>query len=190
MSGRKNKYQTHIEPHLQAIKGYLRSGHTEESIAARYGVGTSTWHRYKTVFKEFRELVIKATQDSMALVVNALFKRATGYEYDEIQTEITDQGQGQGKEQGQPGNQRRVIKKTTKQVAPDTGAAIFLLINRDPEHWQNRQDIRHSGEIKNQGVLMVSPPLDKDEWEKFYEQKIAPANANANGNGGKKKSQT
>jgi len=165
MSGRKSKYHTHVEPRFEFIQGKLRSGYTEESIAKSLGIGASTWKKYKALFVDFRDLIKKAAFDSTALVVNALHKRATGYEYDEIHTEITDTG-AQKKQAGQPLAQRRVIKKITKHVPPDTAAGIYWTTNRDPANWKNTQNIKHSGEIKNTGVLVVAPPLSKEEWLK------------------------
>jgi len=174
MAGRKNKYFTNIEPNLYLIAGYLNSGHTEASVAKMFGVGVSTWERHKNSYEDFRELIRKSGMNATALVVNSIHKRATGYEYEEITTEITDNGPQKGKQgrQRQAGNQRRVIKKVTKHVPPDTAAGIFWLTNRDPEQWKNTQNIRHSGEIKNSGVLMTSLPMDKDEWLQFYKENV------------------
>lgn len=169
MAGRRNKYFTNIEPNFDLIAGYLNGGHTEASVAKSFGVGVSTWERYKSEHPEFREAIHKSGMNATALVVNALFKRATGYQYEEIHTEITDNGR---QSQQSAANQRRVIKKITKEVPPDTAAAIFWTTNRDPEHWKNQQNIKHSGEIKNSGVLMTSPPMDKDKWLQFYKTNV------------------
>lgn len=170
MAGRKNKYYTHVEPNLKFIEGFLSSGHTEESVAKRFGVGVSTWERYKNEHDELRQVIHRSGMNATALVVNSLFKRANGYQYEEIHTKIIDSGQ-QRQGQGQ-GSQRRIIKKITKEVPPDTAAAIFWITNRDPENWKNTQNIKHSGEIKNSGVLMTSPPMDKDEWLQFYKENV------------------
>jgi len=163
--GRKSKYYSHVEPRLEFIQGSLRSGNTERSIAKSIGIGFTSWKCYKTQFPAFSALLKKAAFDSTALVVNALYKRATGYEYDEVQITFSGPQQGQ---QGQQASQQRLIRKTTKQVPPDTVACIFWLINHDPDHWRNRQDIRHSGAVEGTGVLVVAPPLSKEEWLACY----------------------
>jgi len=162
MAGRRNKYYTNIEPNLKFIEGFLSSGHTEESVAKRFGVGKSTWSKYKNEHKELRDVIHRAGLNSTALVVNSLFKRAKGYEYDEIYVESRNVN----------GLQTEIVKKVTKQVPPDTAAAIFIATNRDPEHWKNTQNIKHAGEIKNSGVLLTSPPMDKDEWLQFYKKNV------------------
>lgn len=174
--GRANKYQTHIEPYLEVILGWMRSGYTEASIAKRLGVGKSTWERYKATRQEFREHIRKGQQDVAALCVNNLVKRANGYDYDEIHTEITDGGQ-----QGQRGaagagqlqaSQRRVFKKIIRHVPPDVAANCVIIFNRMASKWQNTQYIKHTGEVKGGGVLLTAPPMDKDAWLRFYDQNV------------------
>lgn len=59
-------------------------------------------------------------------VENALFKRAIGYEYEEVETTIEEID----------GKQRKRIKKIKKVVLPETSAMIFWLKNRKPEQWR------------------------------------------------------
>lgn len=65
-------------------------------------------------------------------VENALLKRAMGFEYEEVTTEIIEQ---------QDGSQRKHIKRTKKMVVPDTMAAIYWLNNRRPDLWKNRKAV-------------------------------------------------
>lgn len=62
-------------------------------------------------------------------------KRALGYEYIEYSEEHSDDG--------------IKIKKTTKQVVPDTTAQIFWLKNRRPDLWRDKRDIEMSGHLNN-----------------------------------------
>lgn len=168
MAGRKNKYETNLKPNMDQIVGYLNGGYTEASVAKRFGVGVSTWERYKVACKEFKEAIKKSGMNATALVVNALHKRATGYEYEE--THVIFKPPKVGKD-GKPKNQIKEIRKVTKHVSPDTAACIFWTTNRDPKHWQNTQSIKHSGEIKNTGVLVVMElPKSTEEWSKQNEK--------------------
>lgn len=65
-------------------------------------------------------------------VENALLKRALGYEYEEVTTEIIEQPDG---------SQRKHVKKTKRMVYPDTMAAIYWLNNRRPDLWKNRKAV-------------------------------------------------
>lgn len=64
-------------------------------------------------------------------VENALLKRALGFDYEEVTTEIVNLPDG---------TQRKHIKKVTKMVVPDTVAAIFWLKNRKPMQWRDRPE--------------------------------------------------
>jgi len=169
MAGRKNKYFTNIEPNMDLIAGYLNGGHTEASVAKSFGVGVSTWERYKTEYRDFREAIRKAGMNATAVVVNSLFKRANGYKYEETQYIFDPPKQDQD---GKVRNRIREIRKVEKQMPPDTAAAIFWVTNRDSEHWKNMQNIKHGGEIKNTGVLMISPPEETEEWLQFYKKNV------------------
>ncbi len=166
----KNKYERYIQPNLDVIVGLLRSGHTQESIAKRFGVGRSSWVRYKAAQPEFQEKIREGEQDIGALAVNNLVKRANGYDYDEITTEITDGSAAQ--QHGQAATHRRIIKKVTKHVPPDVAAICVIIFNRMADKWKNTQYIKHSGEIKNAGVLLTAPPMDREAWLQFYQENV------------------
>lgn len=58
---------------------------------------------------------------------------AKGYEREETETEYVPNP----KDPSKPTIKK--LKKSTKHYQPNVGAAIFLLTNLDPEHYQNRQ---------------------------------------------------
>lgn len=62
-------------------------------------------------------------------VENALLKRALGYSYEEVTTEIEEMADG---------SQKKHVKRTTKMVPPDTTAQIFWLKNRRPDKWRDK----------------------------------------------------
>lgn len=134
------KYETHVKPHFEQIMGWIRSGHTEGSIAKRLGVDPDTWTAYKKKYSEFSDLVGLGGQNSTALVVNKLYQRAIGFNYDEVTTEVktTDKGKT-----------TKTAKKTTKTVIPDVSAISIILYNRDPENWKNKHEYTHTGSISS-----------------------------------------
>ena len=74
-------------------------------------------------------------------VENMLLKRARGFEYEEVTTEIEDIPTGKLDANGNPiYRQRKHIKKTKKMVVPDTTAQIFWLKNRRPDLWRDRHE--------------------------------------------------
>lgn len=56
-------------------------------------------------------------------------KRALGYDFEEITTEIQELPGG---------GQRKHIRKVTKHVPPETAAGIFWLKNRRPDKWRDK----------------------------------------------------
>lgn len=81
---------------------------------------------------EFSEAIKKAKsdfRDNLKVdLVKSLANCAKGYEYTKTKEEYD-------------GN-KRLLRKTEEKVkvAPNVGAAIFLLTNIDPERWKNRQE--------------------------------------------------
>lgn len=108
---------------------------------------------------EFLEAVQKAKEDFKATqeerLVESLMQSALGYEASETKTEyISDEN----------GNRRPKKQTVTKKnVAPNTGAAIFLLTNIAPERWKNKMNTEHSGE-----VFTHQKPLTKEELKELH----------------------
>ena len=163
--GRKNKYDSHMKPNFEVILGYLRSGYTEKSICKKMGVSTETWCQAKKKYSEFSELVKKGGTESVNLVVNKLYQRACGFECEETHTEI--------QKGGKDGEQKTIVRKIKKVYPPDVGAIAIILFNREPVKWQNKQEVRHSGEIKQSGVLLVTSEADKAKWQQLAKQNQA-----------------
>ena len=111
--------------------------------------------------EEFAEAIEKAQndyrQETTAELVNALKRRALGFEY------VLEKKEGRAQliKEYDPVTGKKIKEYTTEKVvthkvvreevhvSPDTGAAIFLLTNVDPDNWKNRQnkDTTLSGEI-------------------------------------------
>ena len=141
--GRKSKYETHILPYLELVEAWFRDGATEREIAKKLGVAYSTFQTYKTEFPDFSDSLKKSKELADVQVENALFKSATGYEYEEVRTEYIENGK-----QGQRGNIRnndtgtcRKVTRITKVVQGDVTAQIFWLKNRLPDKWRDRKEL-------------------------------------------------
>lgn len=133
--GRKSKYFTHIQPVLEVIAGLSRRGITESEIAKHCGVAVSSFQLYKTQYPELSEALKNARLSADLKVENALFRKAVGYEYEEVTTEYVDNSRN-----GQNGKQKKVTK-VKKLIPGDTTAQIFWLKNRAPELWNDRREI-------------------------------------------------
>lgn len=127
---------------MLAIEGWARDGLNDKQIAANTGVNEFTFSRWKTQYPQLAQAIKKGRMPVDVQVENALLKRALGFDYEEVTTEIVNLPDG---------TQRKHIKKVTKMVVPDTVAAIFWLKNRKPIQWRDRPE----------------PPLSTEALEKL-----------------------
>ena len=109
-------------------------GATDAEIADFFEIAESTLYLWKQEHTEFSEAIKRGKITADAEVANSLFKRANGYQYDEVTYEKI--GDGDDKvEVGEAGletvKQDKYKKKVvTKEVAPDVAAQNIWLKNR------------------------------------------------------------
>ena len=130
--GARGKYHEWLTKEgLTLIEGWARDGLIDEQIAANIGVTTTTFYDWKKKYADFSDALKKGKETSDYEVENALFKSATGYEYEERKEvqEVVD------------GVMRKRVEITRKQVPPNATSAIFWLKNRKPDKWRNQQGI-------------------------------------------------
>jgi hypothetical protein len=114
-------------------------GATDAEMADFFGVDESTINNWKIKQPEFLESIKKGKLKADAEVADSLHKRAKGYQYDEITYEM-------GME----------TKRVTKEVSPDTGAAMAWLKNRRPKDWRDKQEIESSNTNLNTDLTSLS----------------------------------
>lgn len=119
------------EDNLIRIAAWTRDGLSEGQIAKNLGVSQQTFIRAKKdpdVGNKIQEALINTKDVVDFEVENQLFKRAIGYEYEEV------------KEEWEMGvlTKRTVTKKM---VPPDVSAQIFWLKNRKPTDWRDRREV-------------------------------------------------
>lgn len=123
----KGKYHIWLQDdNLIRIESWARMGLTNEQIAKNIGVNADTFYTWLKKYPEISESIKKGKAPIDFEVENALFKRAIGYEYEEVETTIEEID----------GKQRKRIKKIKKVALPETSAMIFWLKNRKPEQWR------------------------------------------------------
>ena len=103
------------------------------------GITAACLYNYQARFVEIFDALKRGKAPVDIEVENALLKRALGYEYEEVTTEIEDIPTGKYDDNGNPVmKQRKHIRKTKKQVIPDTAAAFIWLKNRRPDKWRDK----------------------------------------------------
>ncbi len=123
----KSKYDTHVKPYFDKIANMKKKGFTDKEVAEFLNVGYSNFLKYKANFKELKECMEKNANLAIREVENALYKKAIGYNYEEItQTEVD----GEVTE----------IKKVTKHQTGDFKAQQFILRNRT-RYWSNNEQL-------------------------------------------------
>lgn len=169
----KGKYQEWIsDPDKQLLlKGWARSGLSDEQIAKNMGISRSTMNEWRKKYPDISAALKKGKEISDYEVENALFKRATGYtktlkktfkcrvvEYDEL---------------GKKKKEEEILKEGFDEihVPPDTGAAIFWLTNRKPEEWKQKRDSKETYDEEEIGIIELSPIQMKEELKKVEEQR-------------------
>ena len=121
--GRNDAYKDRIKPRFSEIADWKSKGLTERQIAKNLGVSYSTFNKYKSLKKEFSDLLLTSAQPLVNELRGALVKKALGYKYKEKKTYYkTDKD----------GNVIMEYCETVeKEQAPDTGAIHLLLKNLD-----------------------------------------------------------
>jgi transcriptional regulator with XRE-family HTH domain len=148
----KGKYQEWIEPNgILRLTAWKRDGLTDEQIAKNMGIHVSTLYKWQNEYNEISEALKSGKEVADITVENALFKRATGYTYQEITQERTPIRDDDGKIIDY---ELQVTKVVHKEVVPDTTAQIFWLQNRKSNEWKDRRNLEMTG--KDGGDIKIS----------------------------------
>ena len=132
-AGRKSLYKPEFNDQVYKL---CLLGATDEEIADFFNVSVSTINNWKNEYPEFLESIKKGKIIADAEVAASLFKRATGFEYKEVKSVPTVEGD----------NKKMVVKEVVvKYIAPDPTSMIFWLKNRQKSKWRDRHDHEHTG---------------------------------------------
>lgn len=139
-AGRKGKYEYWISSDgLLLIEGWARDGLSKEQIAKNIGCSRDTLNEWEKRFPDISDALKKGREVVVREVENALIKRAKGYEVEETTEELRF-----NRHTGQ--EELKVVKRTKKHIAPDTGAAAFVLKNYT-NTWRDRKEVEVSGQL-------------------------------------------
>jgi hypothetical protein len=132
MAGRPTKYKQ--EYNEQAYELCLL-GYTDKELAGFFDTSEVTLNAWKKKYPEFLKSLREGKDVADGKVAKSFYKRALGYKYDEITKE--------------PDKEKlKVTKVITKEQAPDAGAALSWLKNRQPDKWRDKKDVEHHGDIR------------------------------------------
>lgn len=139
-----DKYKDYVKPMLIEIAVWCRNGMTEKELATQLGISVSALKKYKREHKELAKAMAYTRPRADANVEDALFKRAIGYQFEEVTKErviVTDKyGNPIIDDNGVPKTKMEVTKIVKKEVQGDVGAQQFWLKNRKPDVWRDKKE--------------------------------------------------
>jgi len=130
-------------------------GKTEKEIAEAFHISDRTLRAWKKDHASFRKKIEDGKMPADARVKASLFKRATGYDYDETERNV---------EWGLDGKQKPIRVKTVKKhIAPDTMAAMYWLNNRSrlSGEWTQKQEVNVNVHEDDDRVIIYLPEIDQ-----------------------------
>lgn len=161
----KGKYSEWLTPDgLLLLEGWARDGLTDEQIAHNIGINPATLYKWIAKYGKIGEAIKKGKAPVDIQVENALLKRALGYEYEEVTTEVTEipyldkAGKMRTKTE-------KHVRKTKKMVVPDVTAQIYWLKNRRRGKWCDKPpEIEIAGTSENDGFLEALSATAAEDW--------------------------
>lgn len=145
--GRPTKYR---EEYNTIAERLALGGYSDERIAQVLGVSKQTFYEWQKKHPDFLDCLMKGKELAVAEVSVSLFKRAKGYETEEVRQEIDPATKTITK-----------ITKTKKKIPPDTSAATLFLKAKNPKHWNVKQEV----DVTSSDGSMTPRTLDS-----FYEK--------------------
>lgn len=155
-------YEKYVTGREEAIKAAAKKGATNENLATLLGCGLTTIKKLKKDYPVFTDLLKTGREIADNLVENALFKRATGYDYEEVVTEVRLNHDGTG--------QTTFVKKTRKHVPPETAAALAWLFNRRPKDWTNKSYTKDKSEEERKPSKLLTAKELKELHERLEQE--------------------
>ena len=154
-----------MDDKLEAVEGWALQGSLDAEIMEMLGVGKDTFYKWKKEKPEFAEALKKGRHISNGELINAAYRQAMGYKTVELKREmawaVDKHGNKLLDEDGKPYMKMTVTEEKIKEVHPNTTMLIFLLKNRLPSDFRDKQHIEHTGAV---GTTDMSH-LNDDELE-------------------------
>lgn len=116
---------------LEQVEKLAGLGLIDTEIASVLGISESTLNNYKKK-PEFLEALKRGKLKADAVVIESLYKRATGYEHNAVKIFMP------------AGASKPIYAPYVEHYPPDSTAMIFWLKNRRVHEWRDRQETEHT----------------------------------------------
>lgn len=155
-----SKYEKYVEPKLSLIADYIKQGLTDEQIAVKLGIAYSTLRVYLKQYPALSAVFLKEKRTRDVDVEDSLYKRALGHfvplikhvkvkrkEYDPTTNKVVKE------------YEELVEYEEQEYIPPDTGAAIFVLINNMPDRYSNNP---HKHELDRKKFILAKKKAEQE----------------------------
>lgn len=137
---RKTKFEAFCRQYgLELVRKLAEDGYSDEEIAARVGLEPSELNLWQHRYKRLRDAIELGRREADFSVVEAVYKRATGYNVTLKKThklKRVDFDPVTGKKIRE--YEELATADDEDYVPPDLRASIFWLKNRQPERWSEK----------------------------------------------------
>jgi hypothetical protein len=131
--------------YLTQVKLACEMGFTDYQLRGLLGVSAEVLDCWRLSYPEFDAAIKVGRAPADDCVKRSLFERAVGYYVDAEKIFIDREG--------------NVVRVSTKEyVPPSDKAQEFWLTNRLPDEWRSRQEVKHSGGVRQPQRYRGGPP--------------------------------
>ena len=151
---------------LELVRRLAEDGSADEDIAMRCGIGVTLFRRWKKLYPEFSAAIELGRSGSDYAVVEALYKKAVGYNVSLSKTyklKRIDYDPDTGKKLREYEELATGVDESY--IPGDLRAETFWLKSRQPERWGERLDKDSGDEGETGGVveLPAADTIDRDD---------------------------
>ena len=119
----------------KSVQLYRERGCTNREVAESLGISERQLYNWLSAHDEFRASAIEAKDNFDTGVVEENL-------HHKCKRRISDEQVFEHQ-----GDDKVLVKTTTKVIEPDTTSMIFWLKNRSPHRWSDKQEMQHSGDV-------------------------------------------
>lgn len=150
-SNRKNYWETmNMDNRLDTIVGWAKNGSTNNEMAEMLGISRDLFYNWQKQKPQFKAALMKGKFDSNGEMLNAAFKQATGY-YQQVTEPFKVKTMKEFKTEGGKvyfEEVEEIVDHTYfKFFPPNSTMGIFMLKNRIPGEYKDKQDVNVSGDL-------------------------------------------
>ena len=137
MKKRKNKYDTHILPNLEAIAAYARCGVPDETIARKLKVSPTSFKTYKKKYPALGEVLKTSKELADKEIENRAYHMAHVF-YVTVKKPIKRRIREYSKDTGKCLREEEVIDYADDEqyISPNPQMLQFWLCNRNKDEWK------------------------------------------------------